>query len=239
MNDYLTNPDKRFAPVAHSKTFNRILDTLALRTKKVLDLGSGYGEYLIHFGPDSLGVTSTVAEVDYARAKSINIIKGNVELIDQLILDKPFEAIWANNLFEHLLAPHTFLMKLKTVAAADTVLVLGVPVIPRLAWLMRLSKFRGALAAAHVNFFTRESLKLTVERAGWLVKQIRPFIFTNYFLDYLASFLAPHLYVVAYNNADFKYPTKKLKEWQNEPHYHQLLNISQSTPSHLTLQVET
>lgn len=97
--------------------------------------------------------------------------------------------------------------------------------IPRLASLMSLIKFRGALAAAHVNFFTRESLQLTVERAGWPVKQIRPFIFTNYWLDYLASFLAPHLYVVAHNDANFKYPEKKLKEWQDEPHYQQLLEI--------------
>ncbi len=217
--------DKRFEPVGTSGTFNRILDILNLRTKKVLDLGCGYGEYLVKFGPNSLGVTSTLEEVEYGKVKNIRIVRGNVELIEKLNLNEQFEGMWANNLFEHLLSPHSFLIKLKTVAQDNTILVLGVPVVPRIASLMKVKKFRGALAAAHINFFTRETLRLTVERGGWKVKDIRPFVFRNIILDRLFSFFAPHLYVVAYNDADFMYPEKKLKEWQDESHYDELLRI--------------
>ena len=59
--------EKRFPPVEASRTFNRILDTLSLRNKKVLDLGCGYGEYLVKFGKESLGITSTVDEVEYGK----------------------------------------------------------------------------------------------------------------------------------------------------------------------------
>ena len=177
--------DKRFSPVAHSATFNRILDTLDLRSKKVLDMGCGYGEYLTHFGSGSVGVTTTPAQVAYGAQKGLAIVSGNVELIDELHIGNNFQGLWANNLFEHLLAPHAFLIKLKTIAASDAVLVLGVPVVPRIVSLMKLSKFRGALATAHVNFFTRETLHLTVERAGWKVKGLRPFIFSNTYLDWL------------------------------------------------------
>ena len=91
--------------------------------------------------------------------------------------------------------------------------------------LMKINKFKGALASSHINFFTRETLRLTVQSSGWRVEDIRPFIFRNKFLDRFFSFFAPHLYVVAYNNAKFVYPEKKLKEWEKEPYYQELLKI--------------
>jgi SAM-dependent methyltransferase len=218
--------DKRFVPVATSKTFNHILDILKLRDKKVLDLGCGYGEYLVKFGKNSAGVTTTLDEIEYGKQKGIRIVRGNVEFIDELGLKESFEAIWANNLFEHLLAPHAFLIKLKTVANAETLLILGVPVVPRIATLMKITKFRGALAGAHVNFFTRETLRLSAQFAGWNVLDIRPFIFSNKFLDFFASFFAPHLYLVARNNQSFRYPDKKLKEWKDDPHYNKVISIA-------------
>lgn len=221
-----SSPDSRFAPVATSKTFNRMLDVLKLRDTKTLDIGCGYGEYLVKFGSGSVGITTTLAEIEYGKNHGLNIVKGNAEHIDSLGLDTSFGAVWANNLFEHLLAPHAFLLKLKRVAKPNGLLILGVPVIPVIPTLMRIGRFRGALAVAHVNFFTRASLKLTVERAGWKVDEIRPFIFSNRFLDYLASHIAPHLYVVARNDVNFKYDPKKLKEWKDDPHYKHILDIT-------------
>lgn len=218
--------DRRFAPVHNSRTFNHILDTLNLRTKKTLDLGCGYGEYLVEFGEKSVGVTTTESEIEYGKQKNLRIVRGNVEFIDEIKLDGSFEAIWANNIFEHLLAPHSFLIKLKTIAEADTVLVLGVPTVPRIASLMKLGRFRGALAGAHVNFFTLETLKLSVERGGWRVLGARPFYFKNKFLDWAFSFFAPHIYVVAKNNTDFRYHDKKLEEWKDDPHYAKIISIA-------------
>jgi hypothetical protein len=91
---------------------------------------------------------------------------------------------------------------------------------------MKITKFRGALAGAHVNFFTRETLRLSAQFAGWNVLDIRPFIFSNKILDFFASFFAPHLYVVAQNNQQFRYPDKKLKEWKDEPHYRKVIEIA-------------
>lgn len=100
--------EKRFASVDSSATFNRILDVLEFRSKKVLDLGCGWGEYLVKFGGSSVGITSTTKEVEYGKIRNIKILKGNVELIDELGIKERFEGIWANNLFEHLLSPHAF-----------------------------------------------------------------------------------------------------------------------------------
>ncbi|MEN9604447.1 MAG: hypothetical protein RJB39_132 [Candidatus Parcubacteria bacterium] len=217
--------DKRFEPVSRSKTFNRILDTLKLRDKKVLDLGCSFGEFLVKFGPNSCGITTTTEEVEYGKLRNLRILQGNAELIDQLGLNEQFDAVWANNIFEHLLAPHAFLMKLKTLAKDNTLLVLGVPVIPRIVCLMKLRKFNGALASPHTNFFTRETLKLTVERAGWKVKSVRPYVFSVAWLDTLAGFFTPHLYIEAYADSKFAYPEKKVHEWKDDPMYKDLLRL--------------
>ncbi|HLP79866.1 MAG TPA: class I SAM-dependent methyltransferase [Acidobacteriota bacterium] len=221
----MNSPEKRFDPVKKSKVFNRILSTFKLRKKKVLDLGCSFGEFLSLFGPGSVGITTTLAEVEYGKKHRLNIKQGNVELIDKIGIKESFDAIWANNLFEHLLAPHAFLIKLKTVAKDDTILLLGVPTIPRCPSLMRITAFRGALATAHVNFFTRESLRLTVQRAGWKVLDIRPFVTNIRWLDRLCSFFAPHLYVVAVNDRHFRYHDKKLMEWKDDAHYQDILKI--------------
>ncbi len=219
---------RRFEGVRNSTTFNRIVRQLGLGKKKVLDLGCGYGEYMALCGPGSLGVTTTLAEVEYGAKHGTRIVRSNVEELDKIpeLQTEQFEAVWSNNLFEHLLAPHRFLNSLKRYATGDTLLVLGVPVVPFIPGLMRLKKFRGALSVAHINFFTKDTLKLTAERAGWSVVEARPFIFSNKVLDSLVSVIAPHIYLVAKNDPTFTYPDKKLKEWKDEPHYQYVLETT-------------
>jgi SAM-dependent methyltransferase len=217
---------QRFDFVKSSKTFNRIVQSFHMDQKKTLDVGCGYGEYLTVCGEGSVGVTTTEDEIQYGKEVGLDIRKGNVEFIDELNIGTGFEMIWANNLFEHLLSPHAFLIRLKKISRDDTVLILGVPVIPKIVSLLRLGRFRGALASNHISFFTRKSLMLTVEYAGWQVAEARPFISNNSFVDRLFAIIAPHMYIVARNNSKFKYPEKKRKEWEGESHYRHLFDIT-------------
>jgi SAM-dependent methyltransferase len=237
----MEQPDvqKRFANVQKSKTFIRIVQHLKLNDKKTLDLGCGFGEYMALCGKGSLGITTTLREVEYGNEHGkehgnggIRIIRGNVEALDIIpeLQTERFEAIWSNNLFEHLLAPHLFLNSLKRYSEGSTQLILGVPVVPFFPGLMKITKFRGSLSSAHINFFTRKTLMLSVERAGWKILEARPFIFSNKFLDAIAGMFAPHIYVVALNDSNFKYPEKKLREWKDELHYNYVLETTgQST----------
>ena len=219
--------EKRFENVRHSTTFRRVLDTYGLASKKMLDLGCSFGEYLVCFGPGSLGVTTTVDEVVYGKTKGLNIIQGNVELIDELGIADTYRGIWANNLFEHLLSPHAFLIRLKKVAGEGDLLILGVDVLPRIVSLTNIKKFRGALATPHVGYYTRETLRLTVAAAGWSIVTLRPFYFSNAFLDWCASWLAPHLFVVAKNDTAFRYPPKKRREWIDDPLYKHMFEVTE------------
>lgn len=211
MDDLTIKIEKRFENVSKSKTFCHIRDLFDLKNKTVLDLGCSYGEFLTHFGPDSVGVTITKEEAEYGNGRRLDVRYGNIES-DSIILEGIFDVIFANNIFEHLFSPHKFLCKIKKYLKKDGVLILGVPCVPKILSFLRINKFRGSLASAHINFFTKETLVLTVEKAGWNVKLIRGFHFSNEFIDSLFNPIYPHFYIVASNNPSFDYSKKRMKE---------------------------
>lgn len=206
--------ERRFENVSKSKTFTNIVDTFDLDKKSVLDVGCSSGEFLVHFGPGSIGITIKNDEVEYGEMRGLDIRYGNVES-DDFILNEKFDVIFANNIFEHLYSPHEFLVKIKKYLKPGGLLILGVPCIPKIVTLLRINKFKGSLASAHINFFTKNTLALTVERAGWNIKHMRGFHFSSTFVDYLLNPVYPHFYAVASSDPNFKYSEKKMKELVN------------------------
>lgn len=204
----------RFANVAKSKTFKNIITPYKLGEKAVLDIGCSYGEHLVHFGKGSVGLTITEPEIEFGKEKGIDIRYGNIESSD-FKLDKKFDAIFANNIFEHLFSSHYFLYRIKKFLKQDGLLILGVPCIPQMAFLLRLNKFRGSLSLPHINFFTRGTLIKIVERGGWNIIETRSFHFRSRFVDSLFNPVYPHFYVAARPIMDFQYPEKRMGELIN------------------------
>jgi len=196
--------------VKKSRIFSHILDTFSLSKKAVLDVGCSEGHYLACFGPGSAGITIIEEHVDAAKARGLRIFLKNVE-DPHFSLDETFDVVWSNNLFEHLNAPHPFLIHMRNVLKPDGTLILGVPVIPFFSFLTRFKKFRGAYAVSHVNFFTRKTLIETVRAAGWHVHEARLFYMQNRFLDSIFNLIAPHIYIIASPNPDFAYAHKRLR----------------------------
>jgi SAM-dependent methyltransferase len=203
--------ERRFKNTERSKTFKNITQIYGLGQKAVLDIGCSYGEFLIHFGPGSTGVTLTQAEVDYGVTKGLDVLYGNIEF-DSFVLEKTYDVVFANNIFEHLYSPHNFLIKIKKYLKPEGILILGVPCIPKVNFLMRFPKFRGSLAVEHINFFTRDTLIKSVERGGWVVKSARGFHFSNPFVDTFLRPIYPHFYVIAKLDPAFAYPERRMKE---------------------------
>ncbi len=203
-----TPPNALFEIVKKARIFSNIRSLYGLDKKAVLDIGCSEGHYLACFGPGSLGLTIIDAHVEAAKAYGLEVINKNVDDVN-FSLDRTFDAIWCNNLFEHLESPHPFLVKLRTCVNPGGFIVLGVPVLPYLPGLTRFKKFRGAYAASHINFFFRKSLIETVRAAGWDVKEARLFYFKNPYLDYLMNLIAPHIYVIATPKENFAYAAKR------------------------------
>jgi len=205
--------EERFAAVTKSQTFKNIRMTFNLKTKSVLDIGCSYGEFLTHFGSESVGVTLAPEEAAYAREKGLHIVEGNIE--DKSFADtitEKFDVIFANNILEHLYSPHAFLTQSKSLLKKDGQIILGVPCVPKITALMRLKKFRGSLASQHINFFTRDTLRLTLARAGWTVEEVRGFHIRSSFIDHLLDLIYPHFYAIARPDYDFEYSEKRKKE---------------------------
>lgn len=202
--------EKGLGKVDGSRTFSHLLRRFALDTKVVLDIGSSEGNYLKHFGKGSLGLTLIDEHIELATGRGLNVIKANIE-DPGFSLPQKFEIAWANNLFEHMNAPHLFLMKARELVKPDGLLILGVPVVPWFSFLTRFKKFRGAYAVSHVNFFTRQTLIETVRVGGWTVQEARLFYFKSSMIDALMNPISPHMYIIAHPTPDFAYPNKRLR----------------------------
>jgi SAM-dependent methyltransferase len=199
--------ERRFQAVSASKTFRNLRRAYRLEEKAVLDVGCSYGEYLSHFGPESTGITINPEEAVEGRRRGLDMRVGNAE--GELPIEKTYDAIYCSNLLEHLYSPHAFLYRSRKALSPTGTLILGVPVLPFPRFLTCFKKFHGALAGAHINFFVKDSLAYTVQRAGWHIKCIRGFHFSSALFDTAIGFLYPHLYVIAETDPSFSYGSKR------------------------------
>lgn len=144
-----------------------------LGSEPVLDVGCGVlTPHLRHFGPGSIGLDGAEVEPpDRCHFVRWNFSSDIPTLLDGEGLPRAFEFVWCQDVFEHVLSPHEFLLNLRRALRPDGLLFLGVPLINRLGPLADnrrnpLNYFRGFLSQDHVNFFTFRTLKYTVEFAG-------------------------------------------------------------------------
>ena len=73
---------------------------------------------------------------------------------------------------------------------------------------MHIKKFSGALAEAHVGYYTKKTFELIVESAGWSIEQNRGFVLSSLLLDNLISPIIPHMYLIAKNDSEYRYSQK-------------------------------
>jgi len=160
---------KFFATVP--RAFLDIVDRYHLGQKAVADIGCGYGHYLIHFGSGSVGLDANETSRRFAQSIGLRVLDCNVE--EALPLEEGrYQAVWCANLIEHLVAPHLLLSRLHHALSPDGLLVAKVPVIPPLpvrAGVRLIGKPLGYEASEHINAFTPDTFRFTLERAGFQV----------------------------------------------------------------------
>jgi SAM-dependent methyltransferase len=141
----------------------------------VLDIGCGYGQHLVQFGPGSAGLDAVERNVAFCRALGLEAALANVEdgLPD---FGRRFDAVFCSNLLEHLVAPHLFLLRLHPQLGERGQLFIHVPTMPPLPIVDRLIKraigHNGYLASEHINAFTPRTLQFALERAGFVVEDL-------------------------------------------------------------------
>jgi SAM-dependent methyltransferase len=164
---------------------------------------------LRHFGQGSVGLELDPTAIAIGRNEGLDIRPWSFENDIPPELENLFDVVWASNLFEHVLAPHEFLIDLRRAIAPGGCLIIVAPVVRRPA----IGPFRGFLAADHVNFFTPATLKLTIERAGYRVETVASASFPQLPMRTaeVLGHIAPSLFVKARPIPGFDYPEKALK----------------------------
>src|SRR5690242_10892053 len=79
-------------------------------SKEVLDIGCSYGNSLIYWGQNSEGIE--VQESPRQFLKTLNITTHSLNTEDGMEIGRRFDAVYSNNLFEHVLSPHLLLMRI-------------------------------------------------------------------------------------------------------------------------------
>src|SRR5512133_3222242 len=86
---------KFFATVPRS--FLYLVEKYGLGRKRTVDVGCGYGHYLIHFGPGSMGLDANEKSEAFARSVGLEVVDCNVEEGVPLEAES-FDAVWCANL---------------------------------------------------------------------------------------------------------------------------------------------
>jgi len=205
---------KFFATVPRS--FLHAVAKYGLGERRMVDVGCGYGHYLIHFGPGSVGLDANQKSETFARSIGLEVLDRNVE--EGVPLEpESFEAVWCANLIEHLVAPHLLLSRLHRILKTDGLLIAKVPVIP--PWPVRFAARRlgaplGYEAAEHINAFTPDTFAFTLLRAGFQPLEPISIVLGNPLAQSLTAPLTRRLgasiTIVARKDPTFVYPEKRL-----------------------------
>ena len=140
----------------------------------VLDIGCGGGMHLFDFHEGSVGMDGRT----FDPRPGYGFIKWNFEgdissTLQQNGQSPKFKYVWCNDVLEHVLSPHLFLLNLRRALSDDGILFLGVPLVNPLSFPKLQTRnnvfnlFCGFRSQDHVNFFTFSTLKHTAEYAGF------------------------------------------------------------------------
>ncbi|MFH1990704.1 MAG: class I SAM-dependent methyltransferase [Patescibacteria group bacterium] len=181
-----------------------LLKKYNLDKKRMLDIGSAWGEFLIHFGPGSKGIEVLPEAVKFSKLLGLDVDEYNFE--DEWRENAgSFDAIWCSNVLEHVASPHQLLRNFHKTLKENGLIFVRVPTIPSNWLYLKLNKlllgFLGYEAVQHINAFTRKTAEFTIERAGFKI------IESNNFLPFLKD--ACSFITVVAQKTPFEYPQKR------------------------------
>lgn len=152
--------------------------------KTVLDIGSGYGDFLSFMkrkGWTVQGLEPSKEAYDYSKDKDLNIRLGSLEdLLDMGF--KNYSVVTLNNVLEHVRNPKRVLMEIKEyLLAEDGILSIAVPndfsILQDLQMKTILKnntgkKYYWACPPEHLNYWTHESIQMFLNTLGFEIKYI-------------------------------------------------------------------
>lgn len=159
---------------------------------KILDIGCGYGNNLIHFSDKSFGIEANHNYAEFAREIGLNILSINAE-DDLSLIKERFNAIWCTDFLVHLISPYKFLYECRELLNNNGRIILQIPL---------MSIFNTHKSTCHFYTFNKKSLLYLLEMAGFNVIKTSGFIrkkpkWFNYIFEPLLQIYGGNIWVLA------------------------------------------
>ncbi len=169
---------------------------LPKNSKRILDIGCGNGTFanaLMEMSYEEVwGIELIKAEAIKAQESLYKVFVGSCEKHIDELPNNYFDAIYFNDVLEHLVDPYSVLKRLKNKLSDNGVIISSIPNIRYYHVLYNLLfkkefeyKSHGILDKTHLRFFTKNSIRNMYENLGFEVlihiginksKSIRPFL---------------------------------------------------------------
>jgi len=207
---------------AKDKLFLWAKDRFRLHEKAVCDIGSGYGHYLVHFGPGSFGLDISSKHIEFARSLGLTVYQKDFMEDDLSDLPKA-DFVWTSATIEHLDSAHIFLRRIYNILSDDGILLLESPVRPVTPLFRHLPGLRSLYEehGDHVNFFTPDIFDWHFKRTGfklqesfrWSVPLTNKLRLKNPALTrhFPLSLFTDAYFAVCRKDPDWNYPTRSLR----------------------------
>jgi len=143
-----------------------------LDQKKVCDIGSGYGHYLLHFGEGSFGLDISKNHIDFAESLGLKVYQKDFMEDDLRDLPKA-DFVWTSATIEHLDSAHIFLRRIYNILNDNGILLLESPIRPVSKLFQHIPGLKNLYEehGDHVNFFTPDIFEWHFKRTGFDLKE--------------------------------------------------------------------
>ena len=161
--------------------FGNFVQKYGLKHKKVLEIGSGCGEFLSvmnSVGADGSGLEHRWESVEECQRKGLNVYQGFIEDENTRIENAPYDAFFIMNFLEHIPNPGEFLMGIYHNLTDEAVGLIEVPNVDMVLEKMMFSEF----ISDHLMYFTEKSLRNLLELNGFEVLSCES-VWHNYVLS--------------------------------------------------------
>lgn len=161
--------------------FGQLAAEYGLSGKKVVEIGCGKGEYLSlinQCGMNGFGLENNDASVRFCSDLELQVHRGFVDHPDARIPNAPYSAFFILSYLEHVPELNGMLQGISNNLEPDG---LGLVEVPNFDKIIRENLF-SEFIADHIFYFTRDTLKTTLERNGYSVLDCR-----TVWYDYIIS----------------------------------------------------
>jgi SAM-dependent methyltransferase len=137
------------------------------RLGRLLDFGCGWGNFLSaarETGWDAVGIEVDPAKIDFARKHGLNAVQG--DLLAGTFPAGSFDAIIAQQVFEHLYQPAAYLEEIRRLLRPGGIVFIGVPNYGGLSAKLKGPDWDMISPVAHVRYFTARTMSRFLNQHG-------------------------------------------------------------------------